>query len=257
MKKYIVIFFVVCLGMLLSGGLPSILAQSQINLDTNFQTPRDIQTYVYKEDGIYLSLFYLNEVELKLYIQEDWQNLQNFQEVIQTNELNTAINAGYFHSDYNHSGLLEIKGELIAPIVPNDVQVTHIVEIGETINIYPSSTYKTNSDQTTKFQTGPLILKNNQIQKDYIHNSLNGDGEYLRSVLGITETGEVFFLATTELYSLTDLAEYILCLNVFSGKAITAINLDGGTSVALYAQENEDIRLGLEKRLPFFLGVKK
>ncbi|MGB3692886.1 MAG: phosphodiester glycosidase family protein [Spirulinaceae cyanobacterium] len=257
MKKYIVIFLSSCLVAFFAGSFSSIFAQSHTNLDTNFQTEKNIETYVYKDEGIYLSLFKISDVELKLYVQEDRQDLQSFESIIETNQLNTAINAGYFHGDYSHSGLLEISGATIAPIVPDDVQVTHIVEIGETINIYPASTYTTNSDEKIKFQTGPLILKNNQIQEDYIHSSLNGDGEYLRSILGTTEAGEVFFLATTELYSLTDLAEYMLCLNMFSGKAITAINLDGGTSVALYAQENEDIRLGLEKRLPFFLGVTK
>ena len=257
MKKHIILFLTTCLVVLFAETYVSIYAQSQTNLNIDFQTAKDVKNYVYNKDGIYLSLFQLDELELKLYVQEDQQNLQSVEEVIRTKQLNTAINAGYFHSDYSHSGLLKISGKTIAPIVPDDVQVTHIVELGKNINIFPASTYTTSNDEKTKFQTGPLILKDNQIQEDYIHNSLNGDGEYLRSILGITEAGEAFFMATTKLYSLTDIAEYILCLNIFHNKTITAINLDGGTSVALYAQDNEDIRLGLEKKLPFFLGIAK
>ncbi|NES18723.1 MAG: hypothetical protein F6K41_07275 [Symploca sp. SIO3E6] len=52
------------------------------------------------------------------------------------------------------------------------------------------------------------------------------------------------------------MADYLLTLSVFSGKTLHVVNLDGGTSTALYSQTNPELNLNEAAVLPILLGLK-
>ena len=99
-----------------------------------------------------------------------------------------------------------------------------------------------------------MIIKNNEIQQNVISESINGLGEYKRTLLGYTNSGKSFFIVTTKQFSLQDLAKKILNSKVMKGETISVINLDGGPSTWLYGKDEGIIVEGVTKSLSFVLG---
>ena len=95
-----------------------------------------------------------------------------------------------------------------------------------------------------------------EVDSSDILKSVNGSGEYIRSILGYTDSGDKFFLITTKAYTLNDLANEILKLDIFQGEDVNAINLDGGSSTFIYSSENKDYNIGSFKTLPIILGAE-
>lgn len=165
------------------------------------------------------------------------------------------INAGYFLPDYSHAGLLKLGGEIRANLARLDKQLTHIVTLNPlSFNDDAASFDILNNQSNSLFQTGPLIIQSNTIQNELINNSLNGKGEHLRSILGYTDENEIFFVISKLPITLTNLSERILASEMFSGKNISAINLDGGGSVSLFTQDRK-AQYGIAKKLPYYLCV--
>ncbi len=186
-------------------------------------------------------------------------NLTPLEDFSLENSLILAMNAGYFLENKGHAGLLNIKGNILGTLAPNDKQLSHVVELSTNQIVFsPASSFDTTglNSSATYFQTGPLILDENEIQNDFIDTSLNGNGKYLRSILGYTSDGQRFFVITTKRYALKDLAEKLMDLDVFGDVKISAVNLDGGSSVGIFSGENARFQYGEAKRLPFVIGVK-
>lgn len=178
-------------------------------------------------------------------------------ETSQINKFRFAINGGFFTEDNTHAGLLVLNSRKEVQIAPKDTQLTHIVDLTTPkINFYQALDYSLEGRNVeTAFQTGPLILDSGVIQNEFIENSLNGEGDYLRSVLGQTESGEKFFLVSSNKIDLKTLAREIKNIPRLQNKKITAVNLDGGSSVSLYINDNVDDSYATFKKLPVLLYV--
>jgi exopolysaccharide biosynthesis protein len=217
------------------------------------QEVNDVTYYSDKVDGLYIAIF---NKPIKLSYDTNISN--SLKQVAQNNNFTLAINGSYFLENNSHAGLLIIDGDHLAPIALNDKQVTHIVSLRSgLIEIVENKDFDLeNVDEfTTAFQTGPLMIKENEIQNEFINNSLNGDGRYIRTLLGVTSSGEKFFITTTKTYSLTELSTKLLTLEVFQNKTITVVNLDGGSSSAMYSKDLEEFNITSSKKLPIILGV--
>lgn len=177
-----------------------------------------------------------------------------------------AINGGYLRGDSyldaEYAGLLQIKGKAMYQIATGDNQLTHIVVYDEDADIlkfepasnFPRENYT--SESYTLFQTGPLLIKDNVVQVNLINKAPNGTERALRTVLGYTNTGEKFVVVTRSSFTLEKLADTILNLDIFKGKIINVVNLDGGTSSAMFSKELSQFNFGSSKRLPAVIGVK-
>lgn len=179
------------------------------------------------------------------------------------NNFKIAINGGFFRDDLTYAGLLAFDGEIIESIARTDSQVTHIVVFNSktnSIDVLLAKDFNLDialNKNNLSFQTGPLVIQSNNIQNDFIENSLNGSGKYRRSLLGFTDTGDKFFIATRRTFDLKTLAQRILEFPEFQNVKITVVNLDGGSSVALYAKDNEDFTFGTARELPIIIGVSE
>lgn len=180
------------------------------------------------------------------------------------NKFALAVNGSYFRGSYvesEHAGLLQIKGEAQFQAAVNDLQLTHVAvydEKDDQLSFEEASDFnqdRYDDARYTLFQTGPLMISSNQVQSDLIAASNNGKGKYLRSVLGYTNTGEKFLLITKANYDLATLSQKILELPMLQNKQIFAINLDGGTSTAMYVRDVSTYNFGESKRLPSLVGV--
>lgn len=161
------------------------------------------------------------------------------------------INGGYFLQDYSHAGFYYKNNEVIIEDATNDKQLNGYVKINETVDITDDlSTF--NLDNTI-FQTGPVVVLEDIIQKDYIDISINGNTLHRRSLIGVTDDNRFFLVATSKAYDLKKLSEIIINLDLFSDTKIDLINLDGGSSVSFISKN--DIKIGEKKKLPFFIAV--
>ena len=170
------------------------------------------------------------------------------------------INGSFFEASKEHAGWLSLLGEEKTPI-KEDRQLSHIIKFNQKTGIMSfveAKKFQPSTDKSNiEFQSGPLIIDSNQITNKYINQSLNGLLLFERTLLGYTEEdGRKYFIITRENVKLDELADYLLKLHVFSGKTLNLVNLDGGTSVALYSQTYPELNFNANAILPILLGIK-
>lgn len=180
--------------------------------------------------------------------------------------LSLATNGTYYMDtplNATHSGLLQIKGEVISKLALDPAkQVTRVVVFNEENNEvsiesakdFPVEDYE--GEEYTLFQTGPLLIENGEIMSSEIQASANGNTKAMRTLLGIMDNGERFLAVTRLEFTLEDLAKNLLELDIFQGKNITVVNLDGGSSTAMYSRDLDNFNWRKTTRLPSVIGVK-
>ncbi len=227
-----------------------VLAEQTKPAETKFKyfTDSNEDIYLVEFEG-YIDLIYNKNVT------------KTAREISETEQFIISTNGGFFRENKAHAGLLIQYGVLMANIAPNDNQVTGVVILNKNsisfknikeINV---NNYLHNKDNIV-FQTGPIIVSDNNVNTTAIKKSVNGTGRYLRTLLGYTQSGKKFFAITTKNYDLETLAEEILKMQNLQGEIVNVINLDGGTSTYIYSNENKDFNIGTFKTLPIILGVK-
>lgn len=170
------------------------------------------------------------------------------------------VNGSFFEASKEHAGWLSVLGQEKTPI-KEDKQLSHIIRYNpETgvLSFVEAQLFKPLTENTNiEFQSGPLIIKNNKVTKKYIEQSINGLLLFERTLLGYTEEdGRKYFIITKNNVKLDELADYLLRLSVFSGKTLNVVNLDGGSSVALYSQTYPEFSFNEAAILPILLGIK-
>ncbi len=217
----------------------------------------NLQYYSNKEDGIY-AVFIDNPYKLSFYSQAESEVFTDVETIAGLQNSDFVINAGYFLESFAHAGLLKINGEIITNLAENDYQLTHLLDFTNNVQILSQEQYLENETSILdSFQTGPLLISQNEIQTDLIQNSANGNGRYRRSIIGVTNSGKLFFVATKKSYSLEELGEEILKFDELKNETFDVLNLDGGSSVAFYSEENEDFRFSETSKLPYLILVQK
>jgi len=189
---------------------------------------------------------------IRYFSQANVENKQTTREV--GFDSNIVINAGYFREDLSHAGLLKANGRLIQELSSGDSQLNSIVNFDSQDFTINDLNFDLSQSQNA-FQTGPLMIFNNEIQKSSIDNSINGTIRAFRSVIA-TDNSSIYFISTSRSFTLELLSEELLNLNIFDGD-LTATNLDGGSSVSLYSFENSEINIGVSKKLPYYLIVER
>lgn len=200
-----------------------------------------------------------------LYIAYSAENAQSLQEQAALNKLILAVNGGFYRGSYvesEYAGLLQLDGESMSPLVEFEKQLTHVMVydiVDDILKFEPAEGFEIknyDSQEYTLMQTGPLVIKDNQVQDQLISESLNGTGRYLRTLIGYTNDGIKFLVITRVNFDLQKLAVALLEFEPFQGKQINVLNLDGGTSTAMYSRDFEQYNFGVSKRLPSIIGVQ-
>jgi hypothetical protein len=172
------------------------------------------------------------------------------------------INGTFFdgvRGNAGHAGWLKIYGKVIAGL-RDENQLSHVVVWDRSsgrFQIQPRETFKTpGTDSTIEFQTGPLIIQNNQITPEPIRKSINGQTAHMRTLLAINDHRELCFITVRKKVELTRLADYLLKLTLFRGMELDVINLDGGSSVAFFSRNYPELDFNSADHLPVIIGVK-
>jgi Phosphodiester glycosidase len=189
-------------------------------------------------------------------------NVEALDSVARSHHYRFVINGSFFDGSAlhaGHSGWLRIYGKTYSPLRP-DVQLTHIVRFDSTsmitafINMYGFK--PGNDNHSIEFQTGPLIIDSNKVAISLIQHSINGSGKYKRTLMAVTDNRGLFLITVRNRVSLDSLANYLLSLSLFASHRLDVMNLDGGSSVALFTQNHPELNYNESSHLPMLIGVK-
>jgi exopolysaccharide biosynthesis protein len=260
-KKLLALILLIGLAIYLGNYLPN---NNQQKLDESSipvvqaEEPKKLEYYTFDSDNIFIVTF---EEPISIVYNEE-HPIKALDQTLKDNDLNFVINGGYFKQDFSYAGLLLLNGEIKMNNAPFDKQVTHVVvldHLKSQLSFINAKDFDQDAYQDSSFsafQTGPLIIENNEIKTELIDNSANGLGKYTRSLLGITKSNKTFFVVTKKSYKLDDLAAKLINLDLFNEEVISVINLDGGASTSMYSKENLEFRMFSYKTIPMVLGVK-
>jgi exopolysaccharide biosynthesis protein len=176
--------------------------------------------------------------------------------------LRCLINGSFFNGvrgDASHAGLLSLYGQDITPVM-DDRQLTHVVRTNGSrhmTSFLPARSFKHSTDPgEVEFQTGPLIIENGNIRHDLIRSSINGSTGHTRTLLATLDHRRCFFITVNERVTLGDLAASLVRLSMFKEGRLDVVNLDGGSSVALYLDDMPYANVNVDDRLPILIGFR-
>lgn len=171
------------------------------------------------------------------------------------------INGSYFEGSRVHAGWLSIFGNQLTPL-KTDQQLGHMAILDTSFRSldFPELALWDSSltnPSAIEFQTGPLVIYANDIDTLSIKRSINGMSSHLRTLLAYTEEdGMLYFIITRKVCTLPELGEHLLTLSAFKDKTLHVMNLDGGSSTALYSRNHPGLNYNVNRPLPIMLGLK-
>jgi hypothetical protein len=74
--------------------------------------------------------------------------------------------------------------------------------------------------------------------------------------MAVTDNFGLFLITVRSRVSLDSLANYLLSLSLFASHRLDVVNLDGGSSVALFVQNHPELNYNESSHLPMLIGVK-
>lgn len=166
------------------------------------------------------------------------------------------VNGGYFTTDLRHAGLYVSDGQQKVPLAPRDKQLNGVVRfsIDRGLEIIHKQNYQLDNSAIFEFQTGPFMVEKNIISQESINKSLNGMTKHTRTFLGYSNDYVLIIGISAQPVTLLELSETILESVNLPG--LNLINLDGGSSTAIYLRQQNDRSFRSFKQLPFLIGVK-
>lgn len=213
--------------------------------------PLDFEVYSNENEGIKFSI--LNSKPEIVYSTNQELTVKD---IARNSQYKVVVNGGFFTNENKHAGLLIKDGEILTKLAPLDKQLSHIINITKpnSLQFFESTSKLDYSLLVNAFQTGPIILKDNILQEWFINRSVNGNGEYLRTFIGTIDDTQIIVGITTKPFTLKLLGEELN--RILSGRELTIVNLDGGSSVVYFIGENNKDNVGQFKKLPILLGFK-
>lgn len=182
----------------------------------------------------------------------------------QQSQYSLAINGGYYLGSYveaRPAGLLQVRGSRHTDYI-SSIQLTHFAiynhashELIFTRAATSDLTVFTDLDYSI-VQSGPILIDQGVVQTEFIEGALNSDQSSLRTVIGKLDDGRIFMAVTRVGFSLPQLVEFLQEFQPLAGQNISALNLDGGSSTAMYAEDLDQFDFRDEIRLPMVIGVK-
>jgi hypothetical protein len=172
----------------------------------------------------------------------------------------TVINWSYFgvtdSGVYYPAGLWRSGIDETSPAIFEDPNITHIVRISHSepqrVTIFPNKDllFMKWWSEDDAFQAGPLVLSGGIIQD--FGKSWHANESHERTLIGVTQSGKVYFFVSRKQLSLTEVGEQIRLDSRFWKDPITVLNLDGWPSTAYY-----DGIHGFreDKKLPIFIRI--
>ena len=142
-----------------------------------------------------------------------------------------GVNGGYFHPDRTPLGLVVRQGVEIHPLEHAKLLSGVLSVTSTTITLQRTAAFKGSSAVREALQAGPFL-----VEKEKPINGLEATKEAARTVVFQNAKGRCGFLICKST-TLAGMADLLATSSLFpEGKIIRAMNLDGGTSTALWVR---------------------
>jgi len=224
------------------------------------ETIKDGNITVYNYDMLNISLISVPDTLYYVLIPKD---AAKFNSVALENNFRYQINASYFAGsakDASHCGLLKIYNSVIDSSLIEDKQLKYIASFNKAehkINFFYYKDFVSQNDPNTlDFQTGPLIVQNNKLAEEAIKSSINWKRKAQRTLIASLDNKEIFLVVVRKKTGLIELGNALLKLSVFKNKKLDVMNLDGGSSTALYSRNFPKLDYNSNAQLPLLIGIK-
>jgi len=186
-----------------------------------------------------------------------------FEEMAKENNFRYMINSTYFAGNNlkaKHCGILKNYEQIISPDLMQDKQIKYVVSYNRKdrkIDYSYFENFKPSSDANTlEFQTGPLVIENNKLSDTAIRSSINWERKTKRTLIASLDNKDIFLIIVRENVDMINLGKFLLKLSIFKDRKLDVMNLDGGSSTALYSKNHPKLGYRLSARLPLLIGIK-
>ncbi len=258
---FLIIFFLFLAGIIFVSSNEIRLPNEEISLvQENKIEIGEISIYKYETEGLYVAVF-KDGFDFNF----TPTNPGTLETQGEKGNISVATNATFFAGTYQHAthaGLLYLKGEKYGPL-SDEGQLSHIVSYDpetKRLDFIDAKQFDekmiNTSPKNTFFQTGPMVISNNEIQNAFIDSSINGNGRHTRTFLGQLNSGEMFLIIASKSYKLKDLGKIVMELPPFVNKRMNVVNLDGGPSSAIYVKDHPEFSFNADHDLPLTIFVK-
>ncbi|MCE1190404.1 MAG: phosphodiester glycosidase family protein [Ignavibacteria bacterium] len=223
------------------------------NSDT-LQTINEDTYTVYWDHHADLIIVKIHEISEYVFIPNPTLSLKEYAE---KEKLQIVVNASYFdgYGPYTPAGYLKIKDSLYSQ-VKIDRQLQYCFDYNiqtRLLKIFPI-THLESPTNSIIVQTGPLLMQHDTVCYKSIEDCINGTRITARTAIASDLAG-LYIVISRRGYKLTEFAEKCKNSGIFSHD-LQLINLDGGSSTALFIKEHPELSFHSEKILPILIGVK-
>jgi len=236
-----------------------------IDTALNIQTIEDGKLIIYKIDKYSTTVVKIPHISSYLYIQNPNKAIK---EIAADSNYLLVINGSFFDvfyedsinfSDLNyaHAGYLKIDNIHYTNIKDDRQLSRHFAYNSKenTVGDFCVNHVDSTSDYDLVFQTGPQIIRDNQIDSTSIDVSINGNSLHQRTAFASTNGIDFYVIVTLDFVTLKDLGKMLISSGIFK-KNLNIINFDGGSSTSLFIKNHPELNWNTDRRLPLLLCVK-
>jgi exopolysaccharide biosynthesis protein len=244
------------------------------NIDTtlNIQTTYEGTLTIYKIQKYSTVVVKIPSISSYLYMQRPRKSLE---QIGRDSNYALVVNASYFDAlfddsvtytglHFEHAGYLKIQ-DTVYEQMKVDRQITRLFSYSSKrniINYFDVSELDKTKDYDLVVQTGPQIIRKNEIDTACIDASINGNQVWWRTAFA-SVNGKEFYVVVTSLdkkthfpgMTLKDLGAMLRSTGIFK-KELNVINFDGGMSTSLYIRNHPEFCFYPDVEMPVVLCVK-
>ena len=175
-------------------------------------------------------------------------------ELLRKQDCLAGVNGGYFHPDTRPLGLVISEGKTVHPLVRARLLSGVLVVTDERVSLLRMREFSPSPAPYQALQSGPFLIDG--------HAPVSGldDRKRARRTLFLTsDSGQYAMLVTDSFFTLAELATLLATPGIIHELNVSrALNLDGGTSSALWARTTEGTAyLAEAKRVRNFLCLRE
>lgn len=197
-------------------------------------------------------------------MQTDLNSIKNVTYIGKNGDYRLVVNASYYDFDtqtkvFSHAGYLKLNNKEIGITKPNDMQIQSLLAYNTKENkakIFDLKDLDQTGSYDLVFQTGPQIVRNNELDSIAIKNSLNGAVPNFRTAFATVDNKDLYVIITRETATFYQMGHLLLDSGIFYKGELNAVGFDGGPSTILYVKDHDDLGWRIISSVPFCLGVK-
>ncbi len=271
MKKSSGLLFIVILISILfsckegAGSENNLFTEAEIDTTLNIKVIQDGDLTIFKIDKYSTTIVKIPRISSYLYSQRPVNSLE---QIANDSGYSLIVNGSFFDElyddssahtgiHYKHSGYLKITNNIYEDI-KDDRQLSRLFAYNSKRNIvdfFSLNELDKTRDYDLVIQTGPQIIKDNQVDTSSINLSINGNRQARRTTFATVNSNEFYVIITLDFVTLTELGKMLISTGIFK-KELNVIDFDGGPSTRIYIRNHPELSWSSNVPWPLLICIK-